>query len=290
MNFNDYARASTRDPLLTPAEEITCGNAVQAMLPLLKLNPSELTQPQKKIILQGKRAKERLIRGNLRLVINVAKKLHFRGNLRHMYLDDLCQEGAIGLARAAEKFDPKRGYKFSTYAYWWIRQAIMRGIQTQERTVRIPINMLDTVAKVQKYVDKIQVSEDRLPSMEECATQCGVNIDMLRPALNAYMRPSSLDALCNSEEGSALIDLIADETQVEKAVSSDWIGMWEDAQMALKRMPRDYVECLEHHYGLNGKPCMTLAATAKNEGVSREAIRQRVVRASNRMRVCMGVA
>ena len=135
-----------RVPLLTPAEEIELGNQVQKMMVLtedgqLNETTKEFTPQEKRIIKIGRRAKERMMKANLRLVVSVAKKYQGKG----LELLDLVQEGSLGLERAVEKFDPTRGYKFSTYAFWWIRQSMTRAIACQSRTIRLPVHLLSLI-------------------------------------------------------------------------------------------------------------------------------------------------
>ena len=134
-SIRDYLRAIGKTPLLTPAEELELARAVQLMLPLLEIDtptPEQLT-----VINKGKQAKNRMIQANLRLVVTIAKKYQNRG----LDLMDLVQEGSLGLERAVEKFDPTKGYKFSTYAYWWIRQSVTRALQIDSRTIRLPVHV-----------------------------------------------------------------------------------------------------------------------------------------------------
>ncbi|MFZ9946830.1 MAG: sigma-70 family RNA polymerase sigma factor, partial [Vulcanococcus sp.] len=142
-----YLSTIGRVPLLTPAEEIELGNQVQAMMRLTEEEPeSGYTDQQKKTIRVGRRSKERMMKANLRLVVSVAKKYQGKG----LELLDLIQEGSLGLERAVEKFDPTRGYKFSTYAFWWIRQSMTRAIACQSRTIRLPVHLSERLTAIRK--------------------------------------------------------------------------------------------------------------------------------------------
>ena len=146
-----YLQNIGRVPLLTPAEEIELGNQVQKMMVLtedgqLNEKTNEFTTQQKRTIKIGRRAKERMMKANLRLVVSVAKKYQGKG----LELLDLVQEGSLGLERAVEKFDPTRGYKFSTYAFWWIRQSMTRAIACQSRTIRLPVHLSERLASIRK--------------------------------------------------------------------------------------------------------------------------------------------
>ncbi|NBV58929.1 MAG: sigma-70 family RNA polymerase sigma factor, partial [Synechococcaceae bacterium WB4_2_0811] len=141
-----YLASIGRVPLLTPAEEIELGNQVQTMMLLVEKGEENFTIHEKKLVRVGRRSKERMMKANLRLVVSVAKKYQGKG----MELLDLIQEGSLGLERAVEKFDPTRGYKFSTYAFWWIRQSMTRAIACQSRTIRLPVHLSERLATVRK--------------------------------------------------------------------------------------------------------------------------------------------
>lgn len=130
-----FLKSICREPLLTPAEEIELGNHVQRMMKIIQEDGEE-TEEMRKLLKLGRKSKERMMKGNLRLVVSIAKKYQGKG----LDLQDLIQEGSLGLERAVEKFDPTRGYKFSTYAFWWIRQSMTRAIATQGRAIRLPVN------------------------------------------------------------------------------------------------------------------------------------------------------
>ena len=146
--LRDYLNQIGKIPLLTAAEEIELGNSIQRMMPLL--DKPDLTKEEQKVIRIGKRAKKRMVQGNLRLVISVASK--YNKMTCRLSMQDLIQEGNIGLIRAVEMFDPSRGYKFSTYAYWWIRQGIMRATQTQDRMIKLPSGAPDGLRKVRYFM------------------------------------------------------------------------------------------------------------------------------------------
>ena len=160
--LRDYLNQIGRIPLLTAAEEIALGNAIQAMMPLV--GKADLTKQEQKTIRAGNRAKKRMIQGNLRLVISVASK--YSRMTTRLSMQDLIQEGNIGLIRAAEMFDPSRGYKFSTYAYWWIRQGIMRSTQTQDRMIRLPSGAPDGLRKVKYFMIDYQKEHGKMPTLQ----------------------------------------------------------------------------------------------------------------------------
>lgn len=168
MNNSDnsvksYLKAIGRIPLLTGEEEVILANQIQAMLPLL--DKKDLVLEEKKIVQNGQRAKRKMVQANLRLVVSIAKKYQNRG----LTLLDLIQEGSIGLMRGAEKFDPSKGYKFSTYSYWWIRQAMTRAIANQARIIRLPLHITQDINKVKKVARQLSLSLGRKPTDKEIA-------------------------------------------------------------------------------------------------------------------------
>ena len=173
-----------RVPLLTPAEEIELGNQVQKMMVLtedgqLNEKTKEFTPQDKRIIKIGRRAKERMMKANLRLVVSVAKKYQGKG----LELLDLVQEGSLGLERAVEKFDPTRGYKFSTYAFWWIRQSMTRAIACQSRTIRLPVHLSERLATIRKISRELAHKLGAMPSRIEIAEAMEIDVEELDSVL-----------------------------------------------------------------------------------------------------------
>ena len=192
--LRDYLNQIGKIPLLTAAEEIELGNSIQRMMPLLdKPNP---TKEEQKVIRIGKRAKKRMVQGNLRLVISVASK--YNKMTSRLSMQDLIQEGNIGLIRAVEMFDPSRGYKFSTYAYWWIRQGIMRATQTQDRMIKLPSGAPDGLRKVKYFMIDYQKEHGVMPTLKQCADLIGVQPETMRNYLQAASDATSLDAKAKS--------------------------------------------------------------------------------------------
>ena len=173
-----------RVPLLTPAEEIELGNQVQKMMVLtedgqLNEKTKDFTPQDKRTIKIGRRAKERMMKANLRLVVSVAKKYQGKG----LELLDLVQEGSLGLERAVEKFDPTRGYKFSTYAFWWIRQSMTRAIACQSRTIRLPVHLSERLATIRKISRELAHKLGAMPSRIEIAEAMEIDVEELDSVL-----------------------------------------------------------------------------------------------------------
>jgi len=251
--LRDYLNQIGKIPLLTADEEIELGHAIQRMVAIgFK---EEYTKQEQKIIKVGTRAKRRMIQGNLRLVIGVASKYKHLANRVTMH--DLVQEGNIGLIRAVELFDPSRGYKFSTYAYWWIRQGIMRSIQIQDRIIKLPTGASDILRKVRIFTLEYQEEHGEPPSLNTCATFVGIAPQTLRDYMRGAQDAVSLDAKVRTqrEEGSSVIDLIPAETErPEQDLLLD--TQIEAIRQALTYMCSLHQQIIILRYGLNGEePC-----------------------------------
>ena len=206
-----YLNAAGRVPLLTPAEEITLGHSVQRMMRLLNDKPEgPYDKAETRILKVGKRAKDRMILANMRLVTELAKKYLIR--CQTMEMADLLQEGVIGLIRGAEKFDPSKGYKFSTYAYWWIRQGCSRAAGTQDRVIKLPSGAVDALVKARYFIPRFMEENGRTPTIEELAKECKVGSTMMENYLLHATNVKSLDEPCahsDQNERSPLVDLLA---------------------------------------------------------------------------------
>lgn len=279
--MGDYVKTIGRDPLMTVEEEINCGRLVQAMAPLLGRDPSTFNKEEQLIYKRGMRARDRFVKGNMRMVMSVARRN--MGIVKFLDFEDLCQEGMLGLQRAAEKFDPARGYKFSTYSYWWIRQSIGRAIQTTDRTVRMPINVLDALTKLRKYQEE-QARIGRIPTREECMEHIEMKEAQFQSALVAYMGTASTDTTILDDDNKSLLDTLVDpatDTIIESVEKTDTIYR---LRCALDALPEDKRMLIVQYYGLDGHPSMPLSAIGKKHRVSREAIRQRLSRATLALR------
>ena len=281
-----YLATIGRIPLLTPAEEIELGNQVQAMMQLTEdgsrtFNDAELTGKDRRILRIGRRAKERMMKANLRLVVSVAKKYQGKG----LELLDLIQEGSLGLERAVEKFDPTRGYKFSTYAFWWIRQSMTRAIACQSRTIRLPVHLSERLTTIRKVSLDLAHKLGAMPSRVEIAEAMDIPLDELDSLLRQALTTSSLDAPVNGEEGRSFLgDLIADSSleepldMVEQRIHHEQLGRW------LSHLSEQEQHVLRLRFGLEGNERHTLAEIGRLMEVSRERVRQVELKALRKLR------
>ena len=271
--MQSYLASIGRVPLLTPAEEIQLGNQVQAAAALA--DRADPTPDERRVMRAGQRAKRRMIEANLRLVVAVSRRYPHDG------LDqiDLIQEGTIGLVRAVEKFDPGRGYKFSTYAFWWIRQAMQRALDQQSRVIRSPVHAADLMRKARKIAREIYQATGREPSLRELAEKIGVTEASLQSAAIANATPASLDARVGGGETdrSSLVELIAGGglTPEAEAMENERLGLIRDTiEQAMGRMTENQREVLVRRFGLYGHEQQTLATIGTDLKLSRERIRQ----------------
>ena len=281
-----YLATIGRIPLLTPAEEIELGNQVQAMMLLTEdgsrtFDDAELDGKQRRILRIGRRAKERMMKANLRLVVSVAKKYQGKG----LELLDLVQEGSLGLERAVEKFDPTRGYKFSTYAFWWIRQSMTRAIACQSRTIRLPVHLSERLTTIRKVSLDLAHKLGAMPSRVEIAEAMDIPVDELDSLLRQALTTSSLDAPVNGEEGRSFLgDLIADSSLeepldlVEQRIHHEQLGRW------LSHLSEQEQRVLKMRFGLEGQERHTLAEIGRLMEVSRERVRQVELKALRKLR------
>jgi len=281
-HFRDYLNEIARYPLLTPDQEIQLSRQVHRMLELEAM-PGDRTMREKREIKVGARARDSIIRSNLRLVVHIAKRYNSR--LRHNSLDmmDLIQEGALGLHRAAEKFDGTKGYRFSTYAYWWIRQAINRGIDTKERLIRVPQHMIERIYSITRIQSEFAQEHGRHPSIKEISEIIDLPMDELTMLLQRNTTHSSLDSLA-VEDGSALIDMIPSQTDNSDDLTNEY---YDQLHLAFFKLDPAEREILAGQYGLNDTPHITMREIGERQGVSRERIRQKMVVAQQKLRIAL---
>jgi RNA polymerase primary sigma factor len=272
-SLNQFLNEIGRYPLLTPEQELILYRQIDAMNQILKL-PSPYSKEQCKIIKVGKRAKDKFVTSNLRMVVNVAKKYSRR--TKHLELADLISEGITGLIRAVEKFDGQRGYKFSTYAYWWIRQSISRAIATLERGIRLPVNIEDDMAKLRKTVTNLSGELGRLPSQKEIAQSMECSTDFIDKLQSATLSITSLDAVIShsSDSSTPLVDLISDDSIYDQYEALDESLKVDKIKYAMSFLNHDEQFVMIHRYALNGAQKLSLLDIAKHLGVSKETVRR----------------
>ena len=207
-SFNSYLNEIARYPLLTVDQEIQYGRRIAKMRELQGLK-RPLTDAEQRLIRSGQRARERFMQCNLQLVVHVAKKYENRRR-KSLEIMDLIQEGNIGLARAVELFDPLRGYKFSTYAYWWIKQGIQRALSQSDAMIRLPTGLHDLLTKIARTTSDLGQRIGRTPTLNEVAEHIGVDVNVIHDALRRSHAVHSLDAVTANSETLSLIDMIAD--------------------------------------------------------------------------------
>jgi len=282
-----YLRDIGRVPLLSHEQEITLGRQVQDLVNLenieseLEDNLGEkpdiqlfaqkagLSTNQLKLKLKsGKRAKERMVAANLRLVVSVAKKY----TKRNMELLDLIQEGTIGLVRGVEKFDPTRGYKFSTYAYWWIRQGITRAIAEKSRSIRLPIHITEMLNKLKKGQRELSQELSRTPSLKELSEYVELPENDVKDLMSRAGQPVSLETKIGDGEDTILLDLLSNDIDMPaEQIENDC--MKGDLETLLDQLPELQNRVLRMRYGMDGDDPMSLTGIGRVLGISRDRVR-----------------
>ncbi len=287
-SVRQYLQEIGRYPLLTHEQEIAYGKQVQKMVQLqeqhnLKAKEldrslttaewaaiADLTEAELQKTLQtGARAKRRLVEANLRLVVSVAKKYQ----KLNMEMLDLLQEGGIGLQRAAEKFDPLKGYRFSTYSYWWIRQAMTRALSEQSRTIRLPVHMTEKLGKIKKTQRQLAAQLGRPATIVEIAEVLELKPEQVRDCLFQARQPISLDVKIGNEQNTELGDLLQDDGQTPDDFATINC-LKEDLERWLLDLTPQQRQVIRLRYGLANSEPMTLQQISNILNLTRERIRQ----------------
>ena len=247
-----YLKEIGRVPLLTPEEETELALKIQAGGP------------------DGEKAKQRLSEANLRLVVSIAKRYVGRG----MQFLDLIQEGNLGLIKAVEKFDHTKGFKFSTYATWWIRQAITRAIADQARTIRIPVHMVETINRMRQATNQLVYQNGHEPTPEELAKAMDMSVERVREIQRMAQEPASLESPVGEEEDSSLGDFVADENAEAPGKAADRAMVAQQINQALKSLTPREEKVIRLRFGLDDGRPRTLEEVGRDFGVTRERVRQ----------------
>ena len=279
-----YLRDIGRIPLLEHDEEILLGRQVQRLMEIrtikdeLQLDDNKdvsrvLDVPYKdlrKQIRDGEKAKDKMVTANLRLVVSVAKKY----TKRNMDLLDIIQEGTIGLVRGVEKFDPGRGYKFSTYAYWWIRQGITRAIAEKSRAIRLPIHVTENLNKLKKAQRELSQINGQLPNVFELSEYLNLKVDEIKDLMCKARQPTSLEIKIGENRDTALIDLLEDKTQLpEMLLEQQFIK--DDIRELVNELPEMQAAVISMRYGIGEDIFEPMSMTAIGQvlNMSRDRVR-----------------
>ena len=294
FNIDDPVRMYLKEigkvPLLTADEEVTLatsmseGNLAKERLAEIEENNEEISAEEQAeletLVKQGENSKQKLAEANLRLVVSIAKRYVGRG----MLFLDLIQEGNLGLIKAVEKFDYTKGYKFSTYATWWIRQAITRAIADQARTIRIPVHMVETINKVIRVSRQLLQELGHDPSAEEISEEMNMPVDKVREILKIAQEPVSLETPIGEEEDSHLGDFIPDEGASEPSEAASFTLLKEQLVDVLSTLTPREEKVLKLRFGIEDGRTRTLEEVGKEFNVTRERIRQIEAKALRKLR------
>ncbi len=291
INIDDHVKMYLKEigkvNLLTPEEELSLAKRMadgETAKEQLEEIGEEIDEDSKKqidlLIADGEKAKKSLAEANLRLVVSIAKRYVGRG----MLFLDLIQEGNLGLIKAVDKFDYTKGYKFSTYATWWIRQAITRAIADQARTIRIPVHMVETINKLVRVSRQLVQELGREPTPEELAKELNMPVDKVREISKISQEPVSLETPIGEEEDSHLGDFIPDEDAPAPSEAASFVLLKEQLGAVLETLSEREAKVLRLRFGLDDGRARTLEEVGKEFDVTRERIRQIEAKALRKLR------
>ena len=291
INIDDHVKMYLKEigkvNLLTPEEELSLakrmadGETAKEQLEEIGENIDEDSKKQIDLLIaDGEKAKKSLAEANLRLVVSIAKRYVGRG----MLFLDLIQEGNLGLIKAVDKFDYTKGYKFSTYATWWIRQAITRAIADQARTIRIPVHMVETIIKLVRVARQLVQELGREPTPEELAKELNMPVDKVREISKISQEPVSLETPIGEEEDSHLGDFIPDEDAPAPSEAASFVLLKEQLGAVLETLSEREAKVLRLRFGLDDGRARTLEEVGKEFDVTRERIRQIEAKALRKLR------
>ena len=279
-----YLRDIGRIPLLEHEEEILLGRKVQRLMEIKEIETEMEIQSQddlagvlgipvkdlKRQLREGEKAKDKMVTANLRLVVSVAKKY----TKRNMELLDIIQEGTIGLVRGVEKFDPGRGYKFSTYAYWWIRQGITRAIAEKSRAIRLPIHVTENLNKLKKAQRELSQINGEMPNVFQLAEYLEFTVDEIKDLMCKSRQPTSLEIKIGENRDTALIDLLEDETQLPEMLLERQ-SIKENMREIIHDLPEMQAAVVRMRYGIGEEILEPMSMTAIGQvlNMSRDRVR-----------------
>jgi RNA polymerase nonessential primary-like sigma factor len=293
-SVRSYLRDIGRIPLLKNDEEIELGRQVQRMMTLLdmkkelNLDDEGLAEAMdvsvkqiKREMRAGVRAKDKMVISNLRLVVSIAKKY----TKRNMELLDIIQEGTFGLIRGVEKFKPSLGYKFSTYAYWWIRQGITRAIAEKSRAIRLPIHITENLNKLKKAQRVLSQMNGEMPTVSQLAIELELSEDDIKDLMCKSRQPTSLEIKIGENRDTALIDLLEDETQLPDTLISKAF-LKEDMSELLKELPTQMQKAISMRYGIGNDVSepMSMTAIGQTLNMSRDRVRNLLEKGITKLR------
>ena len=283
-----YLQVIGRYPLLSPEEEVELSRKIQTVMSLVKIKKSLSLKLRKEpnlgqwalklgcsstelkqTLVEGEKARKKMIKCNLRLVVSIAKQYQ----TSNLELLDLIQEGSIGLSRAVEKFNPERGYKFSTYSYWWIRQAISRAIANDGSIIRLPLNIVDRLSKIKKAQQKLSQQLGRTVTLKELANYLKITPDKLRFLLEIYLRSNSWESLAELNQKEWQISSLEDKIENPECFVIQ-VEKLDQLELLLSQLNPLHQEVIKRRFGIGYQAAQTLSEISQHFNVSLETIRQ----------------